>query len=266
MKILKQFYFIIEVFIIFFINNPKNFIIFTPRFFSFFMKKVLIFNVKKKKFFFQNIRNFYDINTVFQIFGYEEYNLNLHKKWKKTKLNFNKKFLIVDCGSNIGSSTRYFEELFLNSKIIAIEPDKKNFNLSKKNIINKKTKIINSAVASQNFYYKIINKNDPRAHQVKYKNNNTNNQTITINQILKLEKKFQPFLIKIDIEGFEQELFSKKIEWMDKFEIIIIEIHDWMLPTKSISSNFIRSLAKTLNKSKRDLIIRGENLISIKIP
>ena len=83
---------------------------------------------------------------------------------------------------------------------------------------------------------------------------------------MKLEKKFQPFLIKIDIEGFEQELFSKKIEWMDKFEIIIIEIHDWMLPTKSISSNFIRSLAKTLNKSKRDLIIRGENLISIKIP
>ena len=48
-------------------------------------------------------------------------------------------------------------------------------------------------------------------------------------------------------------------------EIVIIEIHDWMMPNKAISSNFISSLSNTLKKNKRDLILQGENLISIKI-
>ena len=83
--------------------------------------------------------------------------------------------------------------------------------------------------------------------------------------MLKKYKKFKPFIIKIDIEGFENNLFKKNIEWMDKFKIIIIEIHDWMIPSKSISNNLVNSLAKISKKNKRDLIIQGENLISIKI-
>ena len=31
---------------------------------------------------------------------------------------------------------------------------------------------------------------------------------------------------------------------MDKFKIIIVEIHDWMLPYQSISSNYINALSK----------------------
>jgi hypothetical protein len=54
---------------------------------------------------------------------------------------------------------------------------------------------------------------------------------------------------------------------MKNFLIIIIEIHDWMIPGKSISSNFIKALEKISNdeNNKRDLIISGENLISIRL-
>ena len=38
-----------------------------------------------------------------------------------------------------------------------------------------------------------------------------------------------------------------------------------MMPNKAISSNFISSLSNTLKKNKKDLILQGENLISIKI-
>jgi hypothetical protein len=88
--------------------------------------------------------------------------------------------------------------------------------------------------------------------------------TITINEILNYKKKNWPFIIKIDIEGSEKDLFESNIQWMNKFKIIIIEIHDWMLPSQGISSNFIYSLAKSMKKNKRDLILNGENLISIK--
>ena len=45
-------------------------------------------------------------------------------------------------------------------------------------------------------------------------------------------------IIKIDIEGSEQELFSQNIEWLDKFKIILIEPHDWMYPKKNTFHNF----------------------------
>ena len=90
-------------------------------------------------------------------------------------------------------------------------------------------------------------------------------KTITINKILQQEKKkIWPFIIKIDIEGFEKDLFSKNYNWMDQFKIIIVEIHDWMLPYQSISLNYINALSKISKINKRDLIILGENLISIR--
>ena len=92
--------------------------------------------------------------------------------------------------------------------------------------------------------------------------------SVTVEEALKEfdKEKYQPFLIKIDIEGFEKELFSKNYDWIDYFEVIIIEIHDWMVFKKSNSYTFLSALVDVMNKkNKRDLLISGENLISIKI-
>ena len=67
-------------------------------------------------------------------------------------------------------------------------------------------------------------------------------------------------MIKIDIEGFEEDLFSINTSWLDVFQVMIIEIHDWLIPRMATSSNLLKCLAK-LN---RDLIIHGENFVSIK--
>ena len=125
---------------------------------------------------------------------------------------------------------------------------------------------INSAVSSSNKNFQIRKSKDPRAHSIHYLNKNkTNKKTFLIDQIVKENKNCLPFIIKIDIEGAELDLFRKNIKWLNDFNIILIELHDWMLPNKSISSSFIKSLSLTLKKNKRDLIIQGENLISIKI-
>ena len=259
-------YLFFEIFILI-LNNIKHsnqFLIITPRIFSYFFKNVFIYNFKKKKLFSQRVRNFYDINTVFQIFGYQEYNLNSLKIFNSKTLN-NKKNLILDCGANIGSSSRYFSDSYKNSFIISIEPDKNNFSILTKNIDKKNTLAVNSAVASSNYLYKVDKNIDPRSHKINIvKKNTKSHKTVTINQILKKNRLHKPFIVKIDIEGFEKDLFKKNIEWMNKFKIIIIEIHDWMLPKKNISKNFIIALNKAMKKNNRDLIIKGENLISIK--
>ena len=189
--------------------NKNSFYILTPRIISYFLMRVVIFDKIKKKFFIQYVRNFYDINTVFQIFGYEEYNLKKIKLWNKLineYKNIKANKLIVDCGSNIGSTSRYFSELFPKAKIISIEPDTQNFNLAKKNSNSEKISLLKNAVASSNFSYEVKSQLDPRAHKIKFNKKNKKNKTITIMQLL--EKNNFKFLNKKNlIKNYE---FDKK--------------------------------------------------------
>lgn len=272
MFLFKSLFNLFEPLFLFFLclKKKNQFVIVTPRFLSLIIKRVIIFNLRKNFFFSQHVRNYYDINTVFQIFGYDEYSLKSLNIWKKIEKEFTKKKkykkIIIDCGSNIGSSSRFFSEVHKDVFIYSIEPDYKNFLYLKKNISKKNVYFINKAVASKNYNYEVRKNKDPRAHTINIKFNHSLKKTITINQILKMSKneKSWPFIVKIDIEGFEKDLFKNNIEWMDEFKIIIIELHDWMIPSQSISFNFINALTKTMKYHKRDLIIKGDNIISIK--
>ncbi len=65
-----------------------------------------------------------------------------------------------------------------------------------------------------------------------------------------------PYIFKIDIEGGEADLFNGNTDWMDKFPLIIIELHDWMLPFSGSSRSFIKAVAKY----DFDLVHKGENI------
>ena len=66
--------------------------------------------------------------------------------------------------------------------------------------------------------------------------------------------------MKIDIEGFEDDLFATNVEWVDEADVIIVEPHDWMLPDRHASHNFQR----VLGRQSFDVMISGENLIYIR--
>jgi len=255
-------------------NTDHNFIIITPRILSLIIKKVFIYDKVNKEILTQYVRDKYDILTVYEIFSIESYNLKKFKIWKDISRKYQKYQdaklipLILDCGSNIGSSTEYFQRIFKGSYATLIEPEEKNFNFANKNLSNKNNKLLNLVISNEEKdYFFEQDFKDSRAARVTG-SQGTKIKSITINKILDdfPNNKYQPFLIKIDIEGFEAQLFSENYQWMNKFNIIIIEIHDWMLPGVANSHNFINALNQITNKdNKRDLIISGENLISIKI-
>lgn len=64
------------------------------------------------------------------------------------------------------------------------------------------------------------------------------------------------FICKIDIEGGEAELFKKDFDWMTAFPLIIIELHDWLLPGERTSRNFLRAVAEF----NFDFVYRSENV------
>jgi hypothetical protein len=84
---------------------------------------------------------------------------------------------------------------------------------------------------------------------------------VTISSVVADHHDCEPFLIKIDIEGFESDLFSANTEWVDCFPVIIIELHDWMLPGDCNSRNFLQAIAGR----SRDFILRGENVVSVSV-
>ena len=68
------------------------------------------------------------------------------------------------------------------------------------------------------------------------------------------------FGVKVDIEGFERDLFAKGIEWLAETTMLAIEPHDWMLPGEFTSRNFMSAVAP----HDFELFIRGENLLFVR--
>lgn len=270
MKKISKFvlFFVISIF-----QKKKRFIILNPDLTSFGIKKVIIFDKKKSTFSSYKIRDKYDFITVEEIFFYESYKLDDLKIFSKIKKDIiDKELLIIDCGSNIGCSTNYFLNTFDNSKIISIEPDLGNFNMLKSNVENNKNLvIINNAISNENINYivesSLENNKDNRGKRIIGGLGQNFLKSLTINQILaeKNNQNFYPFLVKIDVEGHEKNLFLSNTEWFNKFKIVIVEIHDWMLPGQSISRGYLNVITESMKKFNRDTIIKGENLISIKI-
>jgi len=260
MKIFKSlYYFFYQVFV-------SNFFVF-----NFLNLKILIIYKKKFFFFINTIRNDYDLNTLRQIYIKEEYSFNkvILKKIKNLyeQILIKKKIpLIIDCGANIGASSNFFQIIYPNSKIVAIEPDIENLKILYQNIKFDDIQIIDTAISSANKKFSIFrnNKKDFRSSFIKKKiDSSYKKKTITVGQVLKKYdlKIYKPFLIKIDIEGHEKELFKKNTKWVKLFDVIIIELHDWMLPYKNISLNFFDSIKKY---GFRVIYNYGENIITFK--
>lgn len=223
------------------------------------VEKILIFDKKNFNFFFQYVRDKNDLNTLRQIFIKQEYKFEkkIDKYINSNYLNIiknNKIPLIIDCGANICASPNYFYKNFPKAEIIGIEPDKINFELCmKNNLNNKRIKILNKAVSNERFSYTLERKNqDRRSSFVKYNQEENMKQklhkTIIMQDILQNYNidKYHPFLIKIDIEGHEKKLFESNTGWVKNFKIIIIELHDWMLPSENISLTFFKALRENL--------------------
>lgn len=206
-----------------------------------------------------------DQGILRQIFYDGEIDLRKTKFWVDIKYkeeNLNGKALIVDCGAHIGLATLFFNLLFPKSQIESYEPDYENYSLAyRNNFNNKNVRIRNLAVSStnENIY---LNNNPENSSAFNVKRECEDNHTriissTTINDILKNRSDLIPLLIKIDIEGWEKDLFSSNTEWINKFDYIVIELHDWLFPGKEISQNFW----KTIKLYDFDIDSIGEHLV-----
>jgi len=168
--------------------------------------------------------------------------------------NFNP--TLIDAGGNIGAASLYFNKIFPKLKTISIEPDIENAELLRKNLSGLNVEIVHGALADKDGILLLDTKN---FGPIGYRVGAIGNVEIAAYSIPSIVKKFsindRPFILKIDIEGGEDLLFSGLNSWIKDFPLIIIELHDWMLPFTNVSKNFY----KAISNYNFDLINYGEN-------
>ena len=195
-------------------------------------------------------RNSSDITTFYDIFFKSEYKIN----YRETPA------VIIDAGANIGLACVYFKKKFPNARIIAIEPESKNFDLLKMNtdaykditcvkagIWNRTTNLEVLDIGLGNWGFITKEFDVENEHTIK---------AISISEIMSSNGIKKIDLLKIDIEGSEKELFEKNYEpWLSNTGTLLIELHDRMKP------GCAKSFFKAVVNYDFDLEHKGENVV-----
>lgn len=170
--------------------------------------------------------------------------------------------LIIDAGANIGASAIWFSNGFPKGHVIAIEPEDGNFELLARNCVGFNIEPLKAAIGSSDEFASVV---DPGRGEWGYQtvsNEQGACRRIAIQSLLTEKKKLDlsPLILKVDIEGGEDDLFDGDTCWIDEFPLIIIELHDWMLPGQGTSRSFL----KAVSKRDRDFLLHGENIFSFR--
>jgi FkbM family methyltransferase len=170
--------------------------------------------------------------------------------------------LIVDCGSNIGASVLWFHSRYPKAHILAVEPAPDNFELLRRNCAHLDADLRQAGVSSEDGFAHLTNPgHGSSGYRTIAAGSDAELSMFSLATLLasKPSTTYVPFLLKLDIEGAEKTLFDGDCSVIDKFPLIIMEPHDWLLPGQLTSHGFFRFHAATC----RELIIHHENVASI---
>jgi FkbM family methyltransferase len=168
--------------------------------------------------------------------------------------------VIIDCGANIGLSAVWYANTYPDARIIAIEPDSKNFSFLKKNTLAYPNVIcLNKAVWPYETSMSIVDKGTGNwsLQTIESTTESVNEvDAVSISDVMDQFKIDFIDILKIDIEGAEKELFSKNYEsWLSKTGVIAIELHD------NIDENISKVFYSAISGRKYKQYYNGEYLI-----
>jgi FkbM family methyltransferase len=169
--------------------------------------------------------------------------------------------LIIDCGANIGLATRWFGERFPEARIVAIEPDAGNMAMVERNTAHLQTRVTRllGGVWPQAGWLRIQN---PTSGSTAFRVERVDSEqpgsmrAYTIQQILDMMQTSSPLIVKIDIEGAQDQLFRSNTDWVARSHLISLELDDWLLPWQGSS----RSFFKCMSSVPFEYLLSGESI------
>lgn len=165
--------------------------------------------------------------------------------------------VIIDCGANVGLAALWYARTYPEAKIFCVEPEIDNFKILQKNVSAYPGIVpIHAAVAGSKGRLSLANETGSPWAWTTTRSENGDVSSVTINDILHRCDGGSAFIVKVDIEGFEVDLFSRNTEWIADFPIIVAETHDYLFPWKGTAHAVFAAL---VSQGVYDFVQKGEN-------
>lgn len=171
-----------------------------------------------------------DVNTYHQVFVWKEYDFIAEENPKT----------IVDAGANIGLASIFLANRYPDARIIAIEPEKSNYEMLAMNTAPyPNITTVHAALWDKDEEIELVDPGYGKwgfmtrgggssgevtgdlCHKVK---------AMTVDSIMESFGLEKIDILKIDIEGAEREVFQCSSSWLPKVDSMIVELHDRMKP------------------------------------
>lgn len=168
--------------------------------------------------------------------------------------------VIIDCGANIGLASIWFANRFPDALIYAIEPEPDNFAILTRNCAGYDHIVpLQLAISDRETHVTLANPSgEPWAWET-VEAVGGGIPTTTIERLLARQDGTEPLIVKVDIEGFEVELFRSNTGWVDHTPVIVFESHDSMFPWRGTA----HAMLSVLVAQPREYLQRGENIFAI---
>ncbi len=207
-----------------------------------------------------------DMDCLRQVFVEQQYDLSRFRDAEarikaryETILSKGSIPVIIDGGANIGASALWFASKYPRAAIMAVEPDPNSFPLLVENVGPNVTPVRAALGAESGFVEVEVN---PQAWMTKTVRADTGLPVATVDDLVGMLPNAELFIAKIDIEGFEKDLFASNLDWINRAFVIYIEPHDWMLPGQGSSRPFMEAITP----HGFELYVAGENLAFVRPP
>ena len=202
------------------------------------------------------------IKREYDLSRYRQHNARLDARYAEI-LSAGQKPLIIDAGANIGAASIWYARAYPEALVLAVEPEPENLVLCRANTqARANIKVVAGAIGAQSGCVEIFN--DSKKGQSDAFQTRRAEEGVKVFSVADLKAQAGAdatlFIVKVDIEGFESDLFSAETNWIDECAALIVEPHDWLFPGKHSS----RSLQQAMLSRDFELLLRPESLAFVR--
>lgn len=203
-----------------------------------------------------------------QVFSRREYDLSKYPQRARLDAAYDrilasgKTPLIIDAGANVGMASIWFARKYPKAHLLAVEPDPDNLEICRANLASyPNVRVVDGAIGAEPGHVGLVNPKG-RADAVRTVREEGGGVRIySVPELLaEAGANAELLLVKVDIEGFESDLFSSNTDWLDRTAALIVEPHDWMLPGQYSSA----SLQRAVFPRGFEMLIHRESLVFIR--
>lgn len=156
--------------------------------------------------------------------------------------------LIVDAGGNIGTAAIALSRLYPQATVVTIEPSEENFQVLRRNVEgNPRIHAERAALLRDEGRGEIelLDRGSSVGFTVVPRPYDVEAKPVGLVKAISLRTLMEKYgaerirVLKMDIEGGEQEFLSSGPAWLDRVDVLMIELHDRITP--GVSDDFFRS-------------------------